>query len=314
MPAERPNPGVTPPASEPSEEAALFDAELIGAKQRGALGLNRVRFIAVSLFFVTALVLGFGLGLPRWLGSLPLLAAYWVVSAAVDWAGPRSRRVSYLAGLSVPFVDMPMVFLMQAEAITVVPNPEATSGSNLGIFTALVVLSSFVLDFRQNLVAVAVACVLQVWLLMLTGSGPGVTMASLLVLTVTAWICSSAQRREYTLLGNVVAQQARRAHLSRYFSPDVIASIEDPELERGSRQEVTILFSDIRGFTAIAEKLEGQEVVELLTEFHERMVDVLFAHGGTLDKFTGDGIMAYFGGPMGPDNPAQKAVRCAIAM
>lgn len=276
--------------------------------------MNRVRLFAISLFLVAALVLGPGLQLPRWRASLPPVALYWALAGLAYWIGRRSGRISRLASLSIPFVDMPMVFLIQVEAIRLVPNALATVGGNLGIYTALVVLSAFVLAPRLNIFAIFAACVMQLELLRQVGSGPGLMVASVLVLGVTAWICSRTHVREYTLLRNVVAREARRAHLSRYFSPGVVASIENPALERGQRHEATILFADLRDFTAIAENLEAGEVVELLADFHARMVDVIFSHGGVVDKFIGDGVMAYFGGPFGPERPAEQAVRCAIAM
>jgi adenylate cyclase len=82
----------------------------------------------------------------------------------------------------------------------------------------------------------------------------------------------------------------------------------------GTRQPVSILFSDIRNFTAISERLEPEEIVEFLNDYFAAMVQEIFAEQGTLDKFIGDGIMAVFGAPISrPDDPV-RAVRAARGM
>src|SRR5262249_61518334 len=89
---------------------------------------------------------------------------------------------------------------------------------------------------------------------------------------------------------------------------------EDEAPSHGESHDVTILFADLRDFTALSEPLEGHEAVALLNGFHERMVEVLFAYGGTLDKDLGAGVMAYFRAPAGQPHHPQPGVRCALAV
>ncbi len=108
-----------------------------------------------------------------------------------------------------------------------------------------------------------------------------------------------------------------RDTISRYVSPQMCADIlNNPGLLQlgGQRRKVTILFADIKGFTALSEKMEPEKVVEVLNTFFTEMVDLVFQHQGTLDKFLGDALMADFGVPVEiPQAPAQ-AVACALAM
>jgi adenylate cyclase len=104
---------------------------------------------------------------------------------------------------------------------------------------------------------------------------------------------------------------------SRYVAREVVDEIlKDPEqlALTGERREVTVLFCDIRGFTATAEGRPPEEVVELLNSFYDLMIETTFKHDGTLDKFLGDGVMAVFGAPLyRPDHPLMAA-RTALAM
>jgi adenylate cyclase len=110
-------------------------------------------------------------------------------------------------------------------------------------------------------------------------------------------------------------QAVQRSALERFLSPDVVEMIAaDPDNVRlgGANQVVTVLFSDIRGFTTISEKLPPEKVVEILNEYFTRVTDVIFDNGGMLDKYLGDGAMAVFGAPISKGNDALNAVRAGI--
>ena len=104
---------------------------------------------------------------------------------------------------------------------------------------------------------------------------------------------------------------------SRYVSKDVYDQlVADPSLAAlgGARRNMTVLFSDVRGFTAMSEKGSPEEVVAQLNEYFSRMVSVVFAHRGTVDKFVGDMVMALYGAPLDDDDHAEHAVQTALAM
>lgn len=124
-----------------------------------------------------------------------------------------------------------------------------------------------------------------------------------------------------TLLLFFVAEAGERrktvARLSRHVSPDVLNHVlAHPEEEnpRPFNANVTVLFSDLEGFTRYSTSHDAAEVVEALNSYMTRMVAVVKSHGGTLDKFMGDGIMAFFGAPAPRWDHAAQALTCAIAM
>jgi class 3 adenylate cyclase len=109
-----------------------------------------------------------------------------------------------------------------------------------------------------------------------------------------------------------------RTIFGRYVSEEVAAEIiADPERQLklgGEKREVTVLFGDLRGFTPLAERLDPQDAVEILNVYLTHVIDSVFEHRGVLDKFRGDGFMAFFGAPIGHEDHSSSAVRCALAM
>jgi len=104
---------------------------------------------------------------------------------------------------------------------------------------------------------------------------------------------------------------------TRYVAREVVEEIlKDPEhlVLTGERREATVLFCDIRGFTPLSERMSPEDVVLLLNEFYTLMIETVFKHDGTLDKFLGDAVMAVFGAPIAHPDHAVRAVRTAIAM
>ena len=123
-----------------------------------------------------------------------------------------------------------------------------------------------------------------------------------------------------TLEARVAAQVAeleRLGRLKRFFSPQLAEAIvsggaEDPL--KSHRREITVVFLDLRGFTAFAESNEPEEVMAVLREYHAEMGKIILGHEGTLERFTGDGMMIFFNDPVIVENPSERAVRMAAAM
>ena len=108
-----------------------------------------------------------------------------------------------------------------------------------------------------------------------------------------------------------------RKMFSSYVSKRIVDElIRDPSKAKlgGDRKEITVLFSDIRGFTSFSEKHQPEEVVSLLNEYLGAMTEIVFQYEGTLDKFVGDAIMALWGAPVGQPDHAERGVKCALAM
>ena len=143
--------------------------------------------------------------------------------------------------------------------------------------------------------------------------GQVVYLAPLLTSILSIWL--------FNTLLNYLKQRKKanttKAMFSKFVSADVVQyMLDNPDLVRpgGSKTELTIFFSDVAGFTTISEGLSPEDLVILLNEYLGAMTDLLFEYGGTLDKFIGDAVMAFWNFPKKQEDHAVRAVLCAIAM
>jgi adenylate cyclase len=135
-----------------------------------------------------------------------------------------------------------------------------------------------------------------------------------LEITVRKALANVAKLREMDRQ-RMAAERARN-NLSRYFSPNIVELLaaQDEPLGAGRRETVAVLFADIVAFTRMAEDMAPENVLALLREFHTRMTAEIFASGGTVDQYMGDGMIAVFGAPAASPNDATNALNCAEMM
>ena len=192
------------------------------------------------------------------------------------------------------------------------------SGPDVLVILGLAVLLGIGLQFSRGLGSVLLAAAALV----------GYAVASQMIFTRTGTVLGIAYQTMTILLVYVgvsvqhylsVDREKRRTRrmLDLYLSPALAEYIsERPETLAlgGEKRDRTVLFSDVKGFTTISERLAPEQLVELLNTYLGEMTEVVFAHDGMLDKFTGDGLVAVFGAPLPQPDHALRACRAALAM
>ncbi len=188
----------------------------------------------------------------------------------------------------------------------------------IGVILALVLILGAVLHYARGLSGALVAVLLLAgylvgsqWLFVSSGMPLGLVYPLLAIgltysaISVQHYVVEESEKRKI------------RDAFGLYLSPHLARLVsERPEMLAlgGDKRELTVLFSDIRGFTTMSEQLEPEALVELLNEYFGKMTDVIFSQDGTLDKYIGDAIMAVWGAPVPQPDHAARACRAALGM
>ncbi|MDX1455173.1 MAG: adenylate/guanylate cyclase domain-containing protein [Gammaproteobacteria bacterium] len=190
-----------------------------------------------------------------------------------------------------------------------------------GLLASLLLLLAVTLLYsRQHGLLLAAAVLLLgsvLWLI----SARYLLGSNLLLPTLPPLLYPTLMLAGLTLYSFQRSRQERRQAMetfSRFIDPRVAASLVaeggSPLATKPESREITILFSDIRGFTTLSESRSPEEVLDLLNRYFDKQVEVIFRHGGTIDKFIGDAIMAFWGAPLDDERQAEHAIEAAMEM
>ncbi|MEZ5303067.1 MAG: adenylate/guanylate cyclase domain-containing protein [Verrucomicrobiales bacterium] len=291
---------------------ALTEMQLEVARR---LGWLRAAGVAAFAALITAMV--HLAGHADWQPIFWPTLIYAGLAAALGWGAASSPRIRRASRFAVPVFDLPAVFLIQWIHLGSTDDPSAVASFSLALFVCLILLATFTIDRRHIAASALIAIALCDVLGWSADSTVAARLGNAIVLAFATWVCLFASSNRIEMARRSADINARRLRLQRYFSPGVgelLESRDEDSLTQGYECEISVLFADIRGFTAMSQRLQGPEVVAMLNTFHGLMVEEIFRHGGTVDKYLGDGLMVYFNAPIGQADHAERAVRCALAM
>ena len=301
---------------------AFFSAE----EKSGERKINLIRLVAIAVFFLNELFNFHVLGVVEHrlhMRAVWLLLA-WEVYAAAAWylvnrRGVYARWMKYVsAGADALFLTLILVLV------------EGNNGPLVPMYYVLIIESALRYSRRAIFASAgfSAAGYAAVWYFSfgnprLVPISAYVAVLQMLIMALVGAFAGYVVRKMRGLVlkfaHNLVRREMAESALSRYVSHQVARKILDsPEggaiMSEGRRTHAAILISDIRGFTPMSEAMDPVELVRLLNLYFSRMVDVVFRHDGTLDKFVGDALIVVFNDPFDQPDAEKRALACAAEM
>jgi len=318
--------------------------QALEAEERDGQSLA-IKCRSVALLAI-AILLSFVVPFPGVLYYLGLLSVFMLLGLADAWLTLRGRRRFWhgyaFAALDFALVTFTVLYPNPFVTPDVTPQLNLQSGKFVYFFIPLGILA---FSYRPNMmlfggIAGALTWVIGIlWIVMLPetkiwlseGLSPdqvveavsdptyvdmGMRLREIVIFLIVAASLAVTVARSRRLVLNQVASERERGNLARYFPPNMVDQLSqaDSPLSQVREQKVAVLFADLVGFTRWSEKRSPTEVISFLREVHVRLERAIFEHGGTLDKFMGDGVMATFGTPEAGPHDAANALRSLRAI
>lgn len=249
-----------------------------------------------------------------WAVVIPGQAAYLLVAIA-SWAlGRRFPPLRRWTQYGIALLDIPFITWLFWAGLPDARNPAATAALSLGVYALMNTAAVVALKRSVVVLSATLSSVGFVVLNLRANNDVPDALFGALLLPILAVIVTFLLARVRRHLRQATEAQFARWRLGRYFSPAVAQRLAEQGAPQPELREVTILFADVRNFTTMVEHLDARQALELVNELHAELVRVVFELGGTLDKFLGDGLLAYFGAPFPQEDHCERAVRCGVAM